>query len=93
MESSGTTKRKLIGRDEIGQKRMDGRWDETELNGILGDGTGRNRIGCAGMGQGGKRRYGMGPNGIERHWMGEDGTRCNRRWVFRVKNARLLLQE
>ena len=50
MESSGTTKRKLIGRDEIGQKRMDGRWDETELNGILGDGTGRNRIGCAVLG-------------------------------------------
>ena len=29
---------------------------------------------CAGLGQGGKRRYGMGPSGIERNWMGEDGT-------------------
>ena len=74
MASSGTTKRKSTGRDEIRQNRMDGRWDETELNGTVGDGTGRNRIRCAGLGQGGKRRYGMGPNGIERHWMGEDGT-------------------
>ena len=74
MESSGSTKRKLIGRDEIGQNRMDGMRDETELNGTMGDGTGRNKIGCAGLGQGGKRRYRMGPNGIERNWMGEDGT-------------------
>ena len=74
MESSGTTKRKLIGRDEIGQNRMDGRRDETELNGTVGDGTGRNRIVCPGLEQGGKRRYGVGPNGIEQNWMGEGGT-------------------
>ena len=42
MESSGSTKRKLIGRDEIGQNRMDGLRGETELNGTVGDGTGRN---------------------------------------------------
>ena len=77
MESSRTTKRKLIGRDEIGQNRIDGKRDETELNGTVGDGTGRNKIGCAGLGQGEKRRYRMGPNGIERNWMGEDGMGQN----------------
>ena len=74
MKSSGTTKRKLIGRDKIGQNRMDGRRDESELNGTVGDGMGRNMIGGAELGQGGKRRYGMELNGIERNWMGEDGT-------------------
>ena len=51
---------------------MNGRRDGTKLNRTVRKGTRRKRIGCNGLGNGGKGRYGMGSNEIERRiWMGE----------------------